>query len=430
VRRPVLVAVLGLAGAAVVLAQPLDRTAVRKAYDGLNAAQRAQDWPAMLSYSKELLTLAPRSMRALYTLAGAQSRNGQAAEAVATLGRLADYGVRYDLAKSEDLAPLKGRADFQAVAARMDGLLSPVGSSLPAFRLAEKDLLTESVVHDAKTGAFFVSSVHRRKVVRVDREGKAADFVREGQDGLYAAQALAADARSRSLYVSSEATPLMAGFRKEEEGRSAVFEFDLDTAKLRRRLEAPGEGARASDLTLGADGTLFAADPQSGAVYRLAPQAAAFSVLVGPGLLASAQGMALSADGAWLYVADYTQGLARVEVATGKVTFLETPANLAVTGIDGLILAGDSLVGIQNGLEPHRLVRFRLDAAGTRIVESTLLERSHPDFDEPTLGVRVGPELYYVANSQYGAFGEDGQPKADQLREPVILKRTLPWLGE
>ncbi len=225
-------------------ADQAERAAMRRAYEGLNAAHKAQDWPTMLARSRELVALAPRSTRALYTLARAQSRNGQAAEAVASLMRLADLGIRFDLARDEDLKPLAGRPDFLAVTDRMQALLAPIGTSAAAFSLPEKDLLTEAVVHDAKTGAFFVSSVHRRKVVKVDAGGATADFVREGQNGLFAAMGLAVDPARRSLYVSSEAVPLMTGFRKEDEGRSAVFEFDLDTARLRRRVEPPGEGAR------------------------------------------------------------------------------------------------------------------------------------------------------------------------------------------
>ncbi|HEY5906724.1 MAG TPA: hypothetical protein VIZ31_01705 [Vicinamibacteria bacterium] len=411
-------------------ADQAERAAIRRAYEGLNAAHKAQDWPTMLARSRELVALAPRSTRALSTLARAQSRNGQAAEAVASLMRLADLGIRFDLARDEDLKPLAGRPDFLAVTDRMQALLAPIGTSAAAFSLPEKDLLTEAVVHDPKTGAFFVSSVHRRKVVKVDAAGAAADFVREGQNGLFAAMGLAVDPARRSLYVSSEAVPLMTGFRKEDEGRSAVFEFDLDTARLRRRVEPPGEGARASDLTVGPDGTLFAADPRAGAVYRLPPQAAALEVLVGPGPLGSAQGLALSVDGAFLFVADYTQGIARVEVSSGRVTFLETPPDLAVTGIDGLVLAGDSLVGIQNGLEPHRVLRLRLDAAQGRIVEGSILERANPHFDEPTLGVRVGQDFYYVANSQYEAFGEDGKVDEARLKAPVVLRMALPWMAK
>ncbi len=188
-------------------------------------------------------------------------------------------------------------------------------------------------------------------------------------------------------------------------------------------------GGSVSDLALGPDGSLYAADPGEGRVYRLPPAGDRLEVLVDEGPILSAQGMAASADGRLLFVADYVQGIARVDLETREVVFLETPEDLLVSGIDGLLLAGDSLVGIQNGLRPHRVVRLRLDPSRSRITEGTVLERAHPRFDEPTLGVIVGDALYYVANSQYRLFDANGAPDRERLQEPVVLRLSLPWLS-
>jgi hypothetical protein len=147
------------------------------------------------------------------------------------------------------------------------------------------------------------------------------------------------------------------------------------------------------------------------------------------GPIASAQGLALSQEGQVLYAADYGRGIARIGLDSGSVEFLEAPTTSSLTGIDGLVLAGDSLVAIQNGLAPHRVLRLRLDAAGARILAAEILERGNPHFDEPTLGVRVESDFYYVANSQYEAFDEEGRPDTARLQNPVILKMRLPWLG-
>jgi hypothetical protein len=58
-----------------------------------------------------------------------------------------------------------------------------------------------------------------------------------------------------------------------------------------------------------------------------------------------------------------------------------------------------------------------------------VLEKGHASFDEPTLGVRVGSDLYYVANSQYRFVREGGTLDLDRLQLPVILRAPLPWLS-
>jgi hypothetical protein len=104
---------------------------------------------------------------------------------------------------------------------------------------------------------------------------------------------------------------------------------------------------------------------------------------------------------------------------------LPVPADAAVTGIDGLVRHGGQLIGIENGVRPHRVVRLLLDATGQRVTAVETLERHHPDFDEPTLATVVDGILYYVANSQYARVRDDGSLEAEKLRAPVILRLRL-----
>jgi sugar lactone lactonase YvrE len=170
---------------------------------------------------------------------------------------------------------------------------------------------------------------------------------------------------------------------------------------------------------------LYVADPGAGSIYVLDPGASALRVLVAPGKLSSPQGLAPHPEGGWLFVADYVQGLSRVDLRDSSVRALGSATDSVLTGIDGLVYHGGALVGIQNGVRPHRVLRARLSPDGSAITEVETLERANPHFDEPTLGVLVGSDLYYVANSQYGAIGPDGRLDAAKLREPVILKMPL-----
>jgi hypothetical protein len=53
----------------------------------------------------------------------------------------------------------------------------------------------------------------------------------------------------------------------------------------------------------------------------------------------------------------------------------------------------------------------------------TASSRAHPRYQEPTLGVLVDGELYYIANSQWERFGEDGRiAKSEWLERPVLLR--------
>jgi hypothetical protein len=127
---------------------------------------------------------------ALYNLACAQALTGGGDQAIATLDRIARMGVILDAAKDPDFAS-SGLAGLRDGAREDGGPAAPVGRSRVAFTLPERDLITEGIGWDPKSGDFFVSSVHRRKVLRVSRDGRVADFVKEGQHGLFSALALA-----------------------------------------------------------------------------------------------------------------------------------------------------------------------------------------------------------------------------------------------
>jgi sugar lactone lactonase YvrE len=413
--------------AAATVAAPPDRTALQEATQKARAAYAAKDYPTFLEWSARVAELAPRSTRGLYNLACARSLAGQAEGATEILDRLTRMEVATNAAEDADFTAMRSQPAFQAVLRRAEGLKAHVGSSEVAFTLPETDLVTEGVAYDPRTKAFFVSSVRKRKVVRRAADGKVSDFTKPADD-LWAATGLAVDPTRRALWLTTAAVPQMEGSRKEDEGRSFLIEYDLDRGTLRRRLGPPAgvAGATLSDLTLGAKGDVFVADPNTGRVYVLRPGAAALTVLVDEGPIGSAQGLALSADGRFLYVADYGQGIFRVESATGAAMLLPVPADTAVTGIDGLVLHAGSLIGVQNGVRPHRVVRLRLDPAGERITSVETLERNHPAFDEPTLATVVEGSLYYVANSQYDRVKEDGSLDREHLRPPAILRLRLP----
>jgi sugar lactone lactonase YvrE len=414
--------------AAPALAGVEPRQELERAMGEAQAARDRKDYAALLEASRRIAALAPRSTRALLGLARAEALNNHPAEALAALDRLARMGVVADVVADPDLKSVAAVPGFQSVIDKMRALETPVGRSGIAFTLSEQDLITEGIAYDPRSRAFFVSSVHRRKIVRVGPDGASRDFVTEGRDGLLSALSLAVDPAEGVLWAASAALPPMQGFRKEDEGRSFAAAFDLTTGKLVRKIGPPPGVAHAQfgDLTVGPSGTLYVSDPATGRVYALTKGASQFQVLVDAGTLGSPQGLAAAPDGRSLFVADYPQGIARIDLESRKVALLDGP-DIALTGIDGLVLAGDSLVGIQNGIRPHKVLRLRLTPERDRIVEVSTIECGNPHFDEPTLGVVVGKDLYYVANSQWSHVRDDGTLDMPRLAKPVILKAPLDW---
>ncbi len=122
-------------------------------------------------------------------------------------------------------------------------------------------------------------------------------------------------------------------------------------------------------------------------------------LFLAPDTVPGANGIAVSDDEKTLFVAgDF--GIYRVDLGTKSVTELQKTSDVIDASIDGLYFYKRSLVGIQNGIHPGRVVRFYLDPTLTRITRSEILETYNPAFENPTTGSLDGDSLLFMANTQ------------------------------
>ena len=402
--------------------------ASRAAYQLAVKAYQAHDVPGFLAHAREAQRLRPDHGGVTYALASACALSGDTAGAFAMLRRFAKLGYTADLMADSDFAPLRSLPALEAISRSLPRNAEPVMRSQAAFTLPERDLLTEGIAYDPRSGAFFVGSVHRRKIVRIDRSGRVAEFIAPARDGLWAPLGLRADATRGLLWVATVALPQMVEYDPTDAGRSGLFAFDLTTGVLRGRYLLPRDGSAHAlgDVVITRAGDVYASDSRAPAIYRVRAGADTIEEFLHSPLLLSAQGMALDRGERTMYLADYARGLLRVDLGTREVRPMPAADGVLTLGIDGLYAEGDVLIGVQNGVAPYRVVRLHLDGDGRRVVAADVLERARPDYAEPTLGVMVGDTLYYVANSQWEQFREDGTIEAPaQLKAPLVLRLPL-----
>lgn len=402
--------------------------ASRAAYQEAVHAYQAHDFPAFLLHAREAERLRPAHGGVVYGLACAYALTGDTAAALAALQRFAALGHTADLDADADLTSIRSLPAFDSLRQAMRRNAAPLVRSTPAFTLAERDLLTEGIAYDPKTRSFFVGSVRQAKILRVDGRGHATELVPPGLKGFWAPLGMRVDAARRVLWVAGAALPQTVGYDSADAGRSGLFRFDLASGALTGRFPLPADGQphTLGDVTLARNGDVYSTDSRGPAVYRVRAGSDSIERFATSPLLLSAQGLALDAEERTLYVADYSRGILRIDLATRAVRLLETADDVLALGIDGLYLVRGSLIGIQNGVEPHRVVRLRLDAGGDRVAHGEVLERARPDYAEPTLGVVVGHDLFYVAASQWERFRDDGTIDAPEtLRPPLVLRLRL-----
>ena len=193
---------------------------------------------------------------------------------------------------------------------------------------------------------------------------------------------------------------------------------------IERRWDLPDDGAPhvLGDLAVGPAGDVFMTDSRQPVLYRLRPGADSFETIRHP-LFRSLQGAAATPDGRFLYVADYSHGLLRIELRTGAVVRLTDAPGTTSLGVDGLLLDRQSLIGVQNGLSPARIARFTLTPDGVGISRVDVLDRQPGLADEPTIGTLLAGGYVYVANSQWEKYDDAGQRRAGTRLAPTYLIR-------
>ena len=305
------------------------------------------------------------------------------------------------------------------------GLQAP---SQVAFRIADPELIPEGIAYDPGTKTFFVGSTYKRKIVAVDAAGRARDFTKEGQDGVFGFVGLRVDPARRTLWaISSNAGGTMParGLDKSCLGCSTVTRYDIDSGKLLKKYELSNTDAPhfLNDIAIAPSGDAYITDTMTGRLYRITRAKDVLERWVELGAQVYPNGIDVTPGGSVLFVATEA-GLRKIDVRTGAVSAISR----SVGSIDGLYFHRNSLIAIQPFEEFRKVARFRLTPALDAVAGIDTLEASNPVFRQPTTGVIVGDDFYFIANAQLQAFRAmhaAGTIDKAALADVVILKRSL-----
>jgi len=375
---------------------------------------KAGDFAGLHDTLVQLAPALPGSPVIVYKLGASAARLRHADEAIAALTRLQDAGLAYDIAADADFASLAGRPDFEALRTHLADNRNAIGTPRRVTGFASTDWLPESLAWDAKARRLFVSDVRHceiRVVADPARAGASARASRAFARLPASVFALGLDAKRHRLWatIASVAQADHCGEGAPADERTALLALDPRTGRVLQRVDTEVKGVL-GDLLVADDGTVFASESLHGAVLRLRPGARAFERLDVPGDFSSPQQPALSADGRTLLVPDYARGIGLLELSATGPRPARWPANGAgvfTAGIDGLVRDGASLLAVQNGVSPPRVIRFSGDLQRQQVLES-----GTPGLGEPTHAIVVGNDLWFIADVGWDRFEDSGQRKA------------------
>lgn len=297
-------------------------------------------------------------------------------------------------------------------------------NSTIAVTVAEKDLFPEGIAYDPKTEQFFLGSIPKKKIIAIGKDGSESDFAKSGQDGLSECLGLKVDAQRRRLWA------LSYDGKWSGDKTAYVHIFDIESKKLIKILSAEkGKFPAFNDLVLTEDGGAYITDCIGNAVYHVTPDLEKIEMFVrSDELLRSANGIQISTDQSFLYVASETKGIILLDIVTKNLEPIANRLSIDSKVIDGLMFYKNSLIGILNpGFDPkfHCIVRYFLSNDGKEITGAVIIDKNNPLFGMPTTGVIAGDNLYCLAATLLDQLTVDYKYDITKLKNPLVLKYHL-----
>ena len=219
-------------------------------------------------------------------------------------------------------------------------------------------LYPEGIAYDASNQIFYLSSIRKGKVVKVDTQGNVEEFIQDAK--LKSVLGLSLHAESRQLAICN-ADP---GFAENTMGMNPpnlanVLVYDIETGQEiadydLSTLTPAGQAHVVNDVIFDAAGNLYATDSFTPAIYEITPQGEKSIFLMDeafaptPGTF-GLNGIEIHPDG-FLIVGHYQQGkLYRVPL-DNPTDFQEIPLDAPINSVDGILLEDNNTITLVSNI--------------------------------------------------------------------------------
>ena len=398
-------------------AEPLHRELLREAA----VAAKADNTALFIAKLEAARDLRPDYPRILINLARAYATTERADDAIAQLRELDAMGLQLDLASDQAFAALGRHPAFADLVKSLSAKQSSSSQNETTWSVAGLDGIIEGLAINPATREVFFSDVHNRCIWSraIDDANAALKKISTDADNLPGVFALKCEPTTKTLWASCSALPETKGFTSADRGRGGLAEYDLTTRQLRRFHSLPVDGREhvLGDFILDPDGSVYVSDSTSPVIWRLPPGGTQLEKWLEHPDFVSLQGVASTSDGKSLHVADYANGIWRVDLATKAVSLLHPPAHCTLFGIDGIYAVPNGLIAVQNGVNPQRIVRISLGADGQPATVEALLW-GRPAMTDLSLGQIANGHFEFVGNSGWSLYEK---PDATPAPRPLTV---------
>ena len=141
-------------------------------------AYQSKDYPQYQRLMQKIVDLLPQNYKYRYFLARACALNNDLENAVKIMHFLLDED--YDLAifaeRDTNFDSIRKSEQFQEIINRIKKKTKPLNNSQIVFSIPEKDLIPEGITYDPVDETFYLGSVEKCKIIRINKQGKIVNI--------------------------------------------------------------------------------------------------------------------------------------------------------------------------------------------------------------------------------------------------------------
>lgn len=284
----------------------------------------------------------------------------------------------------------------------------------------EKDLIPEGIAIDSKSKTVFINSLKKNKIVKCKLDGSdPSDFISSNQYGYLS---------GFGMTIKGDTLYALGNNLAASHNRSILLLLNINTGDLINSYSINDSNfIYLNDIAVSSKNDIYITDSESNRIYTIQHSKKQLEVFLETDEIVNSNGIAISDDDKYLYLASFKNGIRIVDIQSAKV--LNKPEK-DYSGIDGMKFYNNSLIGIVNTRrdnDDNGLYRFYLNEEKTSIVRKEKIIPYTENFKIPTTFDIVNDYIYFVINSQLDNFDQESNQIIDinKLEPYVLMKKKI-----
>ncbi len=281
----------------------------------------------------------------------------------------------------------------------------------------QHDLFPEGIAIDEKSKIIYLNSLLHSKIMACNMDGSLLKTIATSKEHGYLP--------GFGMTIKGDTLFALGNSLGKKDSQSILLLINTKTGALINSFSPTDTTFKyLNDVAVGSDGDVFITDSESNKIYTISHSKKMLELYMESDGIANSNGIAISDDNKYLYLASSKKGIRIVEKQSKKII---NTANMDFRGIDGMKYYKNSLVAIVNAKKAqyeNGIYQFFLNKENNAIIRKEKLRSYGKEIKLPTTFSIVDGFMYFITNTQIDNLDENTSKVIDKkILEPYRLMK-------